>query len=72
IVNLMTWREATTPVGIVTNATAEGEKVEITNLGELSVHDIDTEAILIIGNSETFVYDGKMVTPRVYKKGVGY
>jgi len=72
IITLMTYRKADTPVGIVTNATAEDEKVQITNLGEVSAYDIDTEAILIIGNSETFVFNGKMITPRAYKEGVGY
>jgi precorrin-3B C17-methyltransferase len=69
---LMTYRKAATPVGIVTNATTESEKVKITTLAEVSGYDIDTDTIVIVGNSETFVFNGKMVTPRGYKKGVGY
>lgn len=69
---LMTYRKAATPVGIATNATTESEKVKITTLAEVSGYDIDTDTIVIVGNSETFVFNGKMVTPRGYKKGVGY
>jgi precorrin-3B C17-methyltransferase len=72
IKTLMNYREATTPVGIVTSATTEQEKVLITTLGEVSSYEIDTDTILIVGNSETFVFNGKMVTPRGYIKDLGY
>lgn len=61
-----------TPVGVVTNATGEAEKVQITTLGEVLRGHIGTQTILIIGNSETFVFDGRMITPREYRKGIGY
>ncbi len=69
---LLRYREAATPVGIVTSATTEREKFLITTLGEVSGQDIDTDTIVIVGNSETFVFNGRMVTPRGYIKGVGY
>ncbi len=69
---LMNYKKAATPVGIVTSATTEREKVLITTLGKVSSYDIDTDTIMIVGNSETFVFNGKMVTPRGYIKGVGY
>ena len=69
---LMIYRKPTTPVGIITNATGEGERAQIITLGEVSPYHIDTETILIIGNSETFVFQGRMITPRGYKEGVGY
>ena len=72
IKTLMNYREATTPVGIVTSATTEQEKVLITTLGEVSSYEIDTDTILIVGNSETSVFSGKMVTPRGYIKDLGY
>lgn len=72
IKNLMNYRKVATPVGIVTSATTEQEKVLITTLGEVSSYDIDTDTIVIVGNSETFVFNGKMVTPRGYIKDVGY
>lgn len=69
---LLTYREAVTPVGIITGATTKQEKVLITTLGEAPVAEIETDTIVIAGNSETYVYNGKMVTPRDYIKGVGY
>ena len=69
---LLTHRKATTPVGIAIKATTEQERIEITTLGEISAGSIDTDALVIIGNSETFVYNGRMVTPRGYQKGIGY
>jgi precorrin-3B C17-methyltransferase len=69
---LLTHRKETTPVGIAVKATTELERIEITTLGEISAGNIATDALVIIGNSETFVYNGKMVTPRGYHKGVGY
>ena len=61
-----------TPVGIVTNATRKGERAQITTLGEVLNHKIVTETTVIIGNSETFVFGGRMVTPRRYETGLGY
>lgn len=72
ITTLTNYRQANTPVGIVTNATGDGEKVQITTLAEAPGCGIDTQSIVIIGNSETFVLDGRMVTPRRYREGVGY
>lgn len=72
ITTLMDYRKASTPVGMVTSASGEGEKVQITTLGELSAGDINADTIVIIGNSETFVFDGRMITPRNYEEGVGY
>jgi len=69
---LMNYRKAATPVGIVTGAVTEKEMVLITTLEEVSGYDIDTDTLVIVGNSETFVFNGKMVTPRGYIKGVGY
>jgi precorrin-3B C17-methyltransferase len=55
-----------TPAGIVRNASRKGESVEITTLERLKESDVDMRSTVIIGNSETFVFDGWMVTPRGY------
>ena len=61
-------RKHNTPVGIVKDATREDEEVRVTVLGNFSSHYdfIDMSTILIIGNSATFITDGKMITPRGY------
>ena len=69
---LKAYRKPSTPVGIVTMAATDGEKVQITSLRKLPDCDIDIDSILIIGNARTFVFNGRMVTPRKYKQGVGY
>lgn len=63
------FRDPSTPVGIVRNATREGSEAIVTTLGEAwGFYDkVDMLTILIVGNSETRSFDGKMVTPRGYQ-----
>ena len=68
----MKYKKASTPVGIVTDAAGEREKVQVTTLGELLHCNIGTQTILIIGNAETRVFGGRMITPRAYREGIGY
>ena len=56
-----------TPVGIVRNARREGESITITTLGKMLDYLIDMTTIVIIGNSDTFVFNSFMVTKRGYK-----
>lgn len=60
-------RSKSTPVGIVKNASREGEQRVVTTLGDMLKHKIDMTTLVIIGNSKTFVSNGKMITPRGYK-----
>lgn len=60
-------RASSTPAGIVTGAYREGQSVVITDLEHLLDHEVDMNTIIIIGNSATFTFDGRMVTPRGYK-----
>jgi precorrin-3B C17-methyltransferase len=66
------FRTAQTPVGILSQAATPAEKAQITTLGELDAMALPVDTLLIIGNSQSYVQGGKMVTPRFYKKGVGY
>lgn len=56
-----------TPVGIVKNASREGEKVIFTTLESVPIENIDMTSIVIVGNKNTFTIGGKMITPRGYK-----
>ncbi len=60
-------RNATTPVGIVTNAYRDGQSVAVTTIANLAKHDVDMSTTLVVGNSLTFAHAGKMITPRGYK-----
>ncbi|MEE0776571.1 MAG: precorrin-3B C(17)-methyltransferase [Bacillota bacterium] len=60
-----------TPVGIVKNIGRDGETVILTTLGEMNIEDVDMFSTVFIGNRQTYIKDGKMITPRGYleKKG---
>lgn len=63
---LLEHRSPGTPVGIVRNATRPGHAVTITDLSHLPEHPIDMLTVLIVGNSQTFVQNGRMITRRGY------
>jgi precorrin-3B C17-methyltransferase len=63
---IMNYREPQTPVGIVRNAKRAEEKAIITDLGQMLKEDIDMRTTIIIGNSQTVIINGRMVTPRGY------
>lgn len=65
---LLQHRSPNTPVGIVKSAFREREHVVVTTLAQMLEHDIGMLTTVIIGNSSTFVYDGKMITPRGYQR----
>lgn len=58
---------ADVPAGIVRNAGRVDEHMEITTVGGLKTADIDMFSVVIIGNSQTYVKNGRMITPRGYK-----
>lgn len=63
---LLSYRSATTPVGIVKNAMRDGQNVIITDINQMLEHEIDMSTLIIIGNSRTFVKNNFMITPRGY------
>lgn len=65
---LLKYRDPNTPVGLVKSAYRDREDIVITNLKEMLEHDIGMLTTVIIGNSTTFIYDEKMITPRGYQR----
>lgn len=55
-----------TPVGVVVNAYRENQKIQLTTLDKLLDCEINMLSTVIIGNSKTFIANGKMITPRGY------
>ena len=55
------------PAGIVRNIGREGESYELTTLRELRDKQVDMFSTVIIGNTQTEVINGRLVTPRGYK-----
>ena len=60
------YRSAETPVGYVRQAGREEQEVKTTTLSSFDPEDVDMFTVVIIGNSQTFVSGGKMITPRGY------
>lgn len=69
---LMIYRDSDTPVGVVRHAGRAEESSYITTLGELKDAPIDMFSIVVVGNSNTYVKDGKMITPRGYEDKYGF
>ena len=59
-------RRAETPVGCVRQAGRPEQQVWLTSLGQLDPELVDMFTVLIIGNSQSYVDEGKMITPRGY------
>ena len=64
---LLKHRLPETPVGIVRNAGREDQSSKVTTLGDLDPADVDMFCIVIVGNSQTYVSNGRMITPRGYR-----
>lgn len=60
-------QSAHTPAGIVRNIGRDGQAVKILTLGELRTQHLDMFCTVFIGNSQTKVLNGKLVTPRGYR-----
>jgi precorrin isomerase len=59
-------RRAETPVGCVRQAGRDGQTVWLTTLGGLDPEDVDMFTVVIIGNSQSYVDQGAIITPRGY------
>lgn len=63
---MMKYQKPETPVGIVRNACRDGQTMTLTTLGTIREAEIDMFSIVIVGNSQTYIKEGKMITPRGY------
>ena len=59
-------RDANNVVGYVRQAGREGQEIKVTTLEEFDPEDVDMFTIVIIGNSQSYLADGKFITPRGY------
>ena len=59
-------RSQDTPVGYVRQAGREEQVVRITSLGDFDPEDVDMFTVILIGNSQSYISDGKIITPRGY------
>jgi precorrin-3B C17-methyltransferase len=59
-------RSDETPVGYVRQAGREEQEIKLTTLGAFDPEDVDMFTVILIGNSQSYVADGKFITPRGY------
>ena len=55
-----------TPVGYVRQAGRPEQQITLTTLSDMDVEQVDMFTVIIIGNSQSYLADGKMITPRGY------
>lgn len=60
------YRSGSTPVGTVRQVGREDEELRVTTLEEFDPETVDMFTVVIIGNSQTFSFGGRMITPRGY------
>lgn len=59
-------RSGDTPVGYVRQAGREEQEVKVTTLAAFDPEDVDMFTVILIGNSQSYITDGKIITPRGY------
>lgn len=64
---MLKYKAGGTPVGIVRNAGRQDEGYVIATLDNMLEHEIDMFTVVIVGNSKSYVENGKMITPRGYE-----
>ncbi|MFK4244143.1 precorrin-3B C(17)-methyltransferase [Micromonospora chokoriensis] len=60
-------RSPDTPVGVVRNASRPGERVHLATVATLDPAVVDMYSVVVVGNSDTRLVAGRMVTPRGYR-----
>jgi cobalt-precorrin 5A hydrolase/precorrin-3B C17-methyltransferase len=63
---LLEHRGPDTPVGIVTDAYRDGQRIVLTTLGELDACAVGMTTTVVVGSRQTRLVAGRMVTPRGY------
>lgn len=64
---LLKHRKEDTPVGLVRNAGRQDENTVVATLKNMLDFEIDMFTVVIVGNSQTCIRNGKIITPRGYK-----
>jgi precorrin-3B C17-methyltransferase len=59
-------RAASTPVGYVRQAGRDEQEVTVTTLGKFDPEAVDMFTVVLIGNTQSYQWNGKMITPRGY------
>lgn len=63
---MLQFKSEETVCGVVKNIARDGEEMQLSTLGELKEIAVDMFSTVFIGNAQTKVLRGKMITPRGY------
>lgn len=69
---MLKYKSPSTPVALLRHIGREEENYTLTTLNDFLNYDIDMFTIVIIGNFNTYVKNGKMITPRGYQEKYDY
>lgn len=64
---ILKYREPVTPVGVVTAAGRDGQRVVLSDLNGFLDQEISMHTLVIVGNSRSYANNGYMITPRGYR-----
>ncbi len=69
---LLEHRSPDTPVGIVRDASRPGQQATVTDLAGLEEHcpSVDMVTTVVVGNSTSYVHQGRIITPRGYEQRI--
>ena len=60
------YRSADTPVGYVRQAGRDEQEIKVTTLEKFDPEEVDMFTVILIGNSQSYISEGKIITPRGY------
>ena len=60
------YRSPENPVGFVRQAGRDDQEIKITTIADFDPEEVDMFTIVIIGNSQSYAWDDKIITPRGY------
>lgn len=64
---LLQYKKKETPVALLRHIGRKEENYTITNLENFLDYEVDMFTVVLIGNSNTYVQNGRMITPRGYQ-----
>lgn len=64
-------RSPETPVGFVRQAGRDEQEIKVTTLSEFDPEEVDMFTVIIIGNSQSYISGGHIITPRGYYRERG-
>ena len=60
------YRSVETPIGYVRQAGRDEQEIKVTTLEKFNPEEVDMFTVILIGNSQSYIANGKFITPRGY------